>query len=111
MRVGGRGILIDDAGSGSWIALRALDETFRCLDRSGSFTEVQALAEELFAVIGGDDWPAVPPIRLCWGSRQIGTLATAVAKAAARGDRMSLAILGAGRTRTRSSGKGARGAN
>ncbi len=111
VRVGGRGILIDDGGSGSWIALRALDETFRCLDRSGSFAEVQALADELFAIIGGDDWTDVRQFVYAGDRGRIGTLATGVAKAAVRGDRMALAISGSGGARARTSGEGAGGAD
>jgi N-acetylglucosamine kinase-like BadF-type ATPase len=95
VRVGGRGILIDDAGSGSWIALRALDETFRSLDRNGDFRELQSLADELFAITGGSDWHAVRHFVYAGDRGRIGTLATGVAKAALAGDRMALGILDA----------------
>jgi N-acetylglucosamine kinase-like BadF-type ATPase len=93
VRVGGRGILIDDAGSGSWIALRALDEIFRSFDRTGNFSEVQALADELFAVVGDADWHAVRQFVYGGDRGSIGTLSTGVAKAAVRGDATALAIL------------------
>lgn len=92
-RVGGRGILIDDAGSGSWIALRALDTIYRALDRTGSFSEVQALADALFALIGGNEWHHVRE-HVYGGDRgRIGALAVAVAHAANAGDPTALGIL------------------
>ena len=59
IRVGGRGILIDDAGSGSWIALQGLDHIYRALDHTGSFAQVEALAREMFALVGGNSWSDV----------------------------------------------------
>jgi N-acetylglucosamine kinase-like BadF-type ATPase len=93
VRVGGRGILIDDAGSGSWIALRALDQVYRCLDHTGSFSDVAVLAQQLFAVIGGDDWHGVRQFVYGGDRGIIGSLAVAVGKAAEQGDKSALAIL------------------
>lgn len=93
VRVGGRGILIDDAGSGSWIALRALDKIYRCLDQTGSFSGVAALAQELFAVIGSDDWHGVRQFVYGGDRGIIGSLAVAVGEAAEQGDECSLSIL------------------
>ena len=93
VRVGGRGILVDDGGSGSWIALRALDEIFRGLDRRGDFSEVQALADAVFSLIGGNDWHAVRGFVYGGDRGRIGTLATAVALAAHAGDPLALRIL------------------
>lgn len=93
VRVGGRGILIDDAGSGSWIALRALDRMFRHLDRDGSFEAVPALARHLFSVVGGEDWHAVRHFVYGGDRGRIGTLAVGVARAAEDGDETAMAIL------------------
>lgn len=93
VRVGGRGILIDDGGSGSWIALRALDEVFRSLDRIGDFSQVQVLADAIFALTGGDDWNTVRSFVYAGDRGRIGTLATGVAKAAHAGDPLALRIL------------------
>ena len=93
VRVGGRGILVDDAGSGSWIALRAVDQMFRSLDRTGSFDQVAPLAREIFAVTGGDDWHAVRQFIYGSDRGRIGTLATAVAAAARQDDATALAII------------------
>ena len=92
-RVGGRGILIDDAGAGSWIALRALDRIYRALDHSGSFTDVQPLADSLFKEIGGNDWGDVRQFVYAGDRGRIGTLAVGVAAAAEAGDATALEIL------------------
>ncbi|MDB5472774.1 MAG: N-acetylglucosamine kinase, partial [Devosia sp.] len=93
IRVGGRGILIDDAGSGSWIALRALDRIYRGLDQSGSFDASPALARHLFAAIGGQDWSSVRQFVYGGDRGMIGSLAVAVAQAADEGDQVAQAIL------------------
>lgn len=92
-RVGGRGILIDDAGAGSWIALRALDRIYRVLDHTGSFADVQLLADSLFKEIGGDDWGDVRQFVYAGDRGRIGTLAVGVAAAAEAGDATALEIL------------------
>lgn len=97
IRVGGRGILIDDAGSGSWIALQALNHMFRVLDHSGSFAGVQRLADALFAEVGGNSWSDVRAFVYGSDRGRIGSLAVAVARAAHDGDTAALSILrGAG---------------
>lgn len=93
IRVGGRGILIDDAGSGSWIALQALDHMYRVLDHSGSFAGVQHLADALFADIGGASWSDVRQFVYGSDRGRIGTLSLAVARAAHAGDVAALSIL------------------
>lgn len=93
VRVGGRGILIDDAGSGSWIALKALDTLFRRLDHDGSFEGVAVLAEEIAGKIGSVDWPAVREFVYGGDRGRIGTLSVAVGAAAERGDMTARQIL------------------
>jgi len=93
VRVGGRGILIDDAGSGSWIALRALDLLFRRLDTDGSFDAVALLAEELEKQLGSVDWHVVREFIYGGDRGRIGTLSLAVSAAAERGDATARAIL------------------
>lgn len=93
VRVGGRGILIDDAGSGSWIALQALDRMYRALDHTGSFDSTRLLADHLFAAVGGTDWSDIRQFIYAGDRGRIGTLAVAVAKAAAEGDGVAEAIL------------------
>lgn len=93
VRVGGRGILIDDGGSGSWIALRALDVLFRTLDRDGSFDGLPILAEELSNHIGSVDWHAVREFVYGGDRGRIGALSVAVGAAAQKGDVVAEAIL------------------
>lgn len=92
-RVGGRGILIDDAGSGSWIALWALDLIYRAFDKEGSFRSVDRLAHHLFAQIGGQDWSDVRQFVYGSDRGRIGSLSLAVARAAEDNDEVALAIL------------------
>lgn len=92
-RVGGRGILIDDAGSGSWIALQALDQIYRVLDRTGSYDAVQTLAEAIFALVGGAEWHDVRQYVYAGDRGRIGALAVGVARAAEAGDATALDIL------------------
>lgn len=53
--VGGRGVLIDDRGSGAWIAVQALQTVHAVLDETGGFAGVEALA----AALGAADWEAL----------------------------------------------------
>lgn len=92
-RVGGRGILIDDGGSGSWIALTALDRIYRVLDQDGDFGSVSLLAEHLLQQVGGNDWSDVRQFVYAGDRGRIGTLAVGVAKAATAGDAAAEAIL------------------
>jgi glucosamine kinase len=90
---GGKGVLIDDAGGGYWIAIRALRAILRAEDTqpaSGWSTQLgQAMAETL----GGKDWPSVR--QAVYGSErgEIGMLALPVAHAATAGDSIAQAIL------------------
>ena len=93
IRVGGRGILIDDAGSGSWIALQALDHIYRSLDHTGSFAEVDSLAGHMVDLIGGSGWHDVRAYSYGGDRGRIGALAVGVARAAEAGDQVALDIL------------------
>lgn len=93
IRVGGRGLLIDDGGSGTWIALTALDRLYRGIDETGSTAGAQILAGELFAAMGGDDWDATRAYVYGSDRGRIGALAQAVARAADKGDALALDIL------------------
>lgn len=91
--VGGRGTLIDDAGSGAWIALRALDAVWRRIDDHGAPHGAEVLADELFTAMGGSDWEVTRRHVYGQGRGQIGTLASAVARAAHRGDPLALDLM------------------
>jgi glucosamine kinase len=93
IRVGGRGLLIDDGGSGTWIALTALDRLYRGIDETGSTAQAQILADELFTAIGGSDWDSTRAYIYGSDRGRIGALAQAVARAATKGDALALDIL------------------
>jgi len=93
IRVGGRGLLIDDGGSGTWIALNALDQVYRRIDETGGPAHATTLAKELFAEIGGDDWDATRSFVYGSDRGRIGTLAQAVARAASQDDPVAIDIL------------------
>lgn len=93
-RVGGRGMLIDDAGSGSWIALRALEALLRAEDRDGDFRATPELHAALSEMIGTDlAWPDIRALVYGSDRGRIGSLAQAVALAAARGDALACDVL------------------
>ncbi|WP_226779935.1 N-acetylglucosamine kinase [Oceaniglobus trochenteri] len=91
--VGGRGIMIDDGGSGSWIALRALDRLFRVIDESGTPEGAEILARHLFAATGGSGRDAINAYVYGRGRGHVGQLAQAVAAAAHEGDALALGII------------------
>lgn len=93
IRVGGRGLLIDDGGSGTWIALTALDRLYRLIDETGSTADAKLLADELFAAMGGEDWDNTRAYVYGNDRGRIGALAQAVARAADKGDALALDIL------------------
>ena len=91
--VGGRGNLVDDGGSGSWIALRALDRLYRLIDDYGYPKGAESLAHEIFGLMGGADQDSLRAAIYGKGRGQIGRLAIAVAKAAVDNDGLALEII------------------
>jgi N-acetylglucosamine kinase-like BadF-type ATPase len=93
-RAGGRGVLLDDAGGGHWIACMALRHVWRAEDEAPGAWQQSALAQRLFARLGGADWSFTR--RGVYGADRgaVGRLALAVAEAAQDGDAAALAILG-----------------
>ena len=82
-RAGGRGVLIDDAGGGFWIAREAIRHIWREEDaRPGAWRE-SPLAQEIFRRIGGSEWADTRQFFYGSGSEssrgEIGKLALAVA--------------------------------
>lgn len=89
--VGGRGPLIDDAGSASWIAAQGLRAVYARFDATGGFDGLEALAAALEAA----DWDGVRA-RVYGADRgQLGLMARGVAAAAAQGCAVAAAILSA----------------
>jgi glucosamine kinase len=90
---GGKGVLIDDAGGGYWIAIRALRAILRAEDThpgSGWSTQLgRAMAETL----DGNDWPSLRQAVYGRERGEIGLLALPVARAAQAGDSTALAIM------------------
>lgn len=93
-RVGGRGGLLGDEGSGYAIAREALAAVWRAEDDTPGFIDTSVLAQELLAALGGRDWAATRRFVYGGASRgAFGELALAVARAAGRGDAQALALL------------------
>ncbi len=85
-RAGGRGLVIDDAGGGPWIAREALRAVWRAEDEAPGAWRASPLARALFAQFGGSQWRHTRE----WvyghaaGTRgELGKLALVVAQAAA----------------------------
>ena len=91
-RAGGRGGLIDDGGSGYWIAREALCQVWRAEDQRPGAWRGSALAQGLFEAVGGREWADTR--RWVYGASrgQLGGLALSVG-AAADTDPAALAIL------------------
>ena len=85
-RAGGRGVVLDDAGGGFWIAREALRHIWRVEDERPESWRDSPMACALFERIGGDDWAHTR--RFVYGSTigeargEIGKLALAVAAVA-----------------------------
>jgi glucosamine kinase len=93
IRVGGRGLLIDDGGSGTWIALTAIREVYRRVDATGGPADAATLAAEIATEIGGSSWDETRTFVYGNDRGRIGTLAQAVARAATKGDPIAADIL------------------
>jgi N-acetylglucosamine kinase-like BadF-type ATPase len=91
-RVGGHGHLLDDGGSGFWIAREALRHVWRREDEEPGAWARSPMACALFQHIGGSDWNASR--RFVYGAQRgdIGQLAQAVA-ASADADPAALRLL------------------
>lgn len=82
-RAGGRGVIVDDGGSGFWIAREALRRTWRKEDEQPGAWRDSPMAVALFEAMGGSDW-AITRQYIYGGDRgRVGRLALAVASAAA----------------------------
>lgn len=92
-RAGGRGGLIDDGGSGYWIAREALRRVWRAEDEEPGAWRRSPLAQRLFDAIGGSSWAATRSWVYGASRGQLGELALAVAQAAEQGDGAAVAIL------------------
>ncbi|WP_293799794.1 N-acetylglucosamine kinase [uncultured Bosea sp.] len=92
IRAGGRGVLIDDAGSAAWIAAEALRRLLRREDEAPGSGWESALGHALAQALGGASWDAVRT-HVYGGDRgSLGLLARAVATAGNAGDTMAADI-------------------
>ena len=92
--VGGRGLLIDDAGSAAWIARTALSHVLRCEDSAPGSGWSTPLGAALAGRIGGTAWDAVRAAVYGVERGAVGRLALAVGAAAGAGDPVATGILG-----------------
>jgi glucosamine kinase len=91
-RAGGRGVVIDDAGSGHWIATQALRCVWRMEDQEPGSAQRSPLAQALFTRLGGSDWASTRHWVAQATRGQMGQLALQVA-AAAPSDPLALDLL------------------
>ena len=81
-RAGGRGGLLDDGGSGYWIAREALRHIWRSEDETPGSWQASPMAVEIFNKIGGSDWMYTRKFVYQSTRGDIGKLALAVAATA-----------------------------
>ena len=81
VRVGGRGMLIDDGGSAFWIGRSALDLIWRHIDEDPEWLTQSRLAHEINIAIGGATWDAARTYVYGGGRASVAALALAVARA------------------------------
>src|SRR3712207_2000368 len=93
IRVGGRGNLIDDAGSGFWIAREALRAVLRAEEESPGEGWTTILGTCLARALGGTDWNTIRSFVYGGDRGKIGSLARAVGEAAHADDGTALRIL------------------
>jgi glucosamine kinase len=93
IRVGGRGNLIDDGGSGFWIAREALKTILRKEEESPGEGWATPLGQALAKALGGADWNLIRSYVYGGDRGKIGSLARAVGEAAQADDKTALRIL------------------
>ena len=93
IRVGGWGNLIDDGGSGFWIAREALKTILRHEEESPGAGWSTTLGSSLARSLGGTEWNTVRSFVYGGDRGKIGSLARSVAEAANAGDATARKIL------------------
>jgi N-acetylglucosamine kinase-like BadF-type ATPase len=93
IQVGGRGNLIDDGGSGFWMAREAIKAVLRAEEEAPGSGWSTPLGQALARAIGGTSWNAIRAFVYGGDRGKIGVLARAVAEAAS--DPVAHAILAA----------------
>lgn len=90
VKVGGRGVVVDDAGGAWWIATQGLRAVFRADDEG---RRTAALADRLADRLGAADWATVRAHVYAADRGGVAALAPFVAEAAEAGDGEAAAIL------------------
>ena len=81
-RAGGRGVVVDDGGSGFWIAREAMRLVWRIEDEAPGSWRDSPLAVALFEAVGGSEWAKSREYIYAGDRGAVGRLALAVAQAA-----------------------------
>ncbi|QGZ40290.1 N-acetylglucosamine kinase-like BadF-type ATPase [Pseudoduganella flava] len=81
-RAGGRGVMLDDAGGGFWIAREAMRRIWRREDEEPGAWQRSPLAHAVFDHVGGSDWSYSRQFIYTRERGEIGQLALAVARSA-----------------------------
>ncbi len=92
-RAGGRGSLLDDGGSGYWIAREAMRRIWRTEDEAPGSWSASPMAVAVFAQIGGSSWTRSRDFFYQGTRGQVGELALAVSDAARDGDATALGLM------------------
>jgi glucosamine kinase len=93
LTAGGKGVLIDDAGGGYWIAVAALRAVLRAEDTQPGTGWNTPLGEAFASVLGGKNWPTVRSTFYALDRGGVAILARGVGAAAQVGDATALSIL------------------
>lgn len=94
VRAGGRGVIIDDGGSGFWIAKEAVKALFRLEDRGPGSGFATPLGRHLADGFGAATWDAARTYIYGGERGRVASLVPHVASAARDGDAVALAIFG-----------------
>jgi N-acetylglucosamine kinase-like BadF-type ATPase len=81
-RAGGRGVVLDDAGGGFWIAREAMRRIWRREDEQPGAWQASPMAHAVFDHVGGSDWAFSRQFIYTRERGDIGQLALAVARSA-----------------------------
>ncbi|MTW12940.1 ATPase [Pseudoduganella eburnea] len=96
-RAGGRGVTLDDAGGGYWIAREAMRRIWRGEDEQPGVWQESPMAHAVFDHIGGSDWSFSRSFMNTQERGEIGKLALAVAMSAGADPAARHILLQAGR--------------
>jgi N-acetylglucosamine kinase-like BadF-type ATPase len=96
-RAGGRGVMLDDAGGGFWIAREAMRRIWRGEDEQPGAWQDSPMAHAVFDHVGGSDWSFSRSFMYTQERGEIGKLALAVAMSAGADPAARHILLHAGR--------------